>query len=260
VIRQVERQSAVAVAEGLDADPHHLASGDQQIEVPGAVAFDARREDVGLEHRRRDRGALQLLDGIEQGIEAGARPCHAVPRDGQPAEGVGVDGLDLLPQPRERALPHRAQHAGLAPLLVRAARAERALDDTPRRGEALQRAVDGRAAQPEPLRALVGRERQVRARIAEDEIAERIAHRLQQRLGESRRQRGAERVAVARRVLDGAEARRAEDRQAHDPPRALERRQRRGHVAQVAARDDLVRGQVAQPQQQIVEGVRRCAR
>ena len=74
------------------------------------------------------------------------------------------------------------------------------LDHRPRR------ARSARATSP------VG-ERPVRARVAQHQIAQRIADRLEQRVRQAGRQRHAERVAIARRVLDGDEPRLAGDRQ-----------------------------------------------
>ena len=102
---------AVAIAERLDAEPHDLARAHQHIEVGGTIALHAGRQHVGFEHRCRQRRALQLLDRVEQRVEAAARPHHALPHRRQPPQRVGLDRLDLAPQPRERSLAQRAEHA-----------------------------------------------------------------------------------------------------------------------------------------------------
>ena len=78
-VGEVQREPAVAIAERLDAAPDDFAGGGQRVEIGGVVALDARREDLALEDRRRQRRALQVLDRIEQRVEAGAPPDDALP-------------------------------------------------------------------------------------------------------------------------------------------------------------------------------------
>ena len=85
VIGQVERQPSVAIADRLDAAPDDFARGAQRIEIGGLVALDARRQDLGFEDRRRQRRALQVLDRVEQRIEAGRRRTSALPAGQQAA-------------------------------------------------------------------------------------------------------------------------------------------------------------------------------
>ena len=81
VIGQVEREAAVVLAERLDAAPHDLAGRGQRVEIGRLIALDARRQDLGLENRREERRALQVLDRVEQRIEprcaGGRRPASA---------------------------------------------------------------------------------------------------------------------------------------------------------------------------------------
>ena len=89
--------------------------------------------------------------------------------------------------------------------------AELAFDQAPALDEALERERDDGDAEAVAARDVVRRERAVRAREAEHEIADRIGDRLQVALGDAVRNRRAEGVAVARRVLDGDEALLARD-------------------------------------------------
>ena len=72
VVGQVQRDAAVALAERLDADPDDLAGCRDRIEIGRIVAVDPRRQDLGLENRRGQRCALQLIDGVEQRVGAAA--------------------------------------------------------------------------------------------------------------------------------------------------------------------------------------------
>ena len=49
MIRQIQRDPAVALAERLDADPHDLAGRHDGVEVAGIVAVEPRRQDLGFE-------------------------------------------------------------------------------------------------------------------------------------------------------------------------------------------------------------------
>jgi len=69
MIRQIERDAAVARAQRLDADPGHLTCRHQRVEHGGLEVLDARGQHFALQDRGRDRRALQLFDGIEQRLE-----------------------------------------------------------------------------------------------------------------------------------------------------------------------------------------------
>ena len=72
---EVERQPAVAVAERLDAAPHDFARRGQRVEIGRVVA--ARRAPRGSRDSKIEAGIgapCRLLDGVEQRVEARARP------------------------------------------------------------------------------------------------------------------------------------------------------------------------------------------
>src|SRR6185436_1078034 len=155
-----------------------------------------------------------------------------------------------LPQLRQRAPADDLQHLVVAPLALRAGRTKLAFDQLSALDEALQRGRDDGDAEAVAVRDVVRRERTVRARIAQHEIADRIGDRLQIALRESGRKRRAEGVAVARRVLDGDEALLARDLHFEDAP-LLEQVL---HVDGRACRD-LVRAQIAEAEQEVVDRI-----
>ena len=112
-----------------------------------------------------------------------------------------------------------AQHFHFAPLALRAAGTELAFDEAAALDEALQRRRHDRDAEAVAPRDVGRRERAVRAREAEHEIAGGIGDRLEIAIGEAVRKRDAEGVAVAAGVLDGDEALLARDRDFDDAAR-----------------------------------------
>ena len=79
VVGQVKGDAPVSIAEGLEADPRDLARGDEAVEVGGPIAFDPCGQNLPLQLRRGHRRTLQLLDDVEQRVEAGASPRHTLP-------------------------------------------------------------------------------------------------------------------------------------------------------------------------------------
>ena len=61
--------------------------------------------------------------------------ADAVPGDEKPAECLGVNGLDLLPQLCERTPAKAAQYVGVDPFALGPARPELAFDELSRRGQ-----------------------------------------------------------------------------------------------------------------------------
>ena len=96
------------------------------------------------------------------------------------------------------------------------------------------------------------------ARVAGDEIAERLRLRRQQHVGQPLRQRHAERVAVACGVLDGHEARFTGDAQPHRTSRAHQLLAGiGGHVVGDAVAQ-LGGRQIADTQQEVVDAIERA--
>ena len=92
--------------------------------------------------------------------------------------------------------------------------------------------------------------------MAQGEIAQRIAHRLQQRVGDPGRQRDAERVAIAGGVLRGDVPRLAGDVQVEHAARLDELRRGRGDLGARGPGGQLLGGEIADGEQQVVHRVR----
>ena len=149
LVAEEQAHPAVGGAERAGADPHHLAGGAQRVEVGRPVAAQAGRQDVGLEHRRRDRRALEDAEHLDQAVEARARPLDALPRGQEPGQGLGLDRLDLAAQRGQRAAPQLAQHVVVAPLALDAVGPELAPHDAAVGLEPLERrAHPGRRRRP----------------------------------------------------------------------------------------------------------------
>ena len=86
VIGEIQRHAPVAIAERLEADPHHFASRDHGIEVRRVVALEARGEGLGFEDRGRQGRTLQLLDHVQQGIGPASLALQSLPRHGKAPE------------------------------------------------------------------------------------------------------------------------------------------------------------------------------
>ena len=157
VIGQVQRDAAVALAERLDADPDHFARRHQRVEHRGLVVRDARRQDLALEHRCRERRALQLLDGVEQRLEPAPRRADAVPRHRKRPSASASTGSISCRSLRERAAAQAAQDVGVDPLALGAARPELAFDQPARFGQPRQQRFGDRDAEAVARRQLARR-------------------------------------------------------------------------------------------------------
>jgi hypothetical protein len=147
-----------------------------------------------------------LLDRFDQRIGAASAPADSLPRGEEPDERRGIDGFDLVAQRGQRTSPQRAQDAGIAPLSLDTSRSELAVHDATGGFETHHRLPGALDGDPEAPGDIVDDERNVRARVTGDEIIERVRHRIRERAGQTRGQRGAERVAQARRVFDRGQA------------------------------------------------------
>ncbi len=142
-------------------------------------------------------------------------PCQA--RSAR-ASTCGSTGSMVLAEPGQRSPPHRPEHLRIAPLALGAAGPELALEHPAPARQPVQRALGHVAREAEPRRQLRRGERRVAAGVAKDQVVERVRHRREQRLRHAVRERGAEPVAVARRVLDRDEPRLAGHPHLQRPP------------------------------------------
>ena len=172
-IGEVERDAAVAIAELLAADPHHVAGGHQRVEIAGAVIEHARGQDLALQVGGGQGRALQNLDGVEQGVEAAARNGDAVPAGEQADEGVLFGGDHLAAQAGEGLAADLLQHVGVAPFAMHALGAELAFEQFAIGVQAAQDGFDLRGRQAEARGGIGGGERSVSARVAAQEFEQR---------------------------------------------------------------------------------------
>ena len=98
---EVERDPPVVASQRAAPCPDDFAHGDQLVEQLWAVIADADRQDVPLEHRCRDGGALQLEDDFGQPIEPPGVAADAVPAGEEPRQGFDWDRLDLATEGSE---------------------------------------------------------------------------------------------------------------------------------------------------------------
>lgn len=202
-VGEVEGQPAILAREGARTGPDDLAGGGQLVEHRGVVARDPARQDQLLQRRCRDGRALQLLDGTGQSVDsAQAVAAQVLPLRQEGGQGGGRNRFQLVAERGERTAAQPAQHGGVAPLLADAGGMELALDDPAGRGEPLQSPVGDGGAESEAGGGPGGGERTVRTGVPAEEIAERVLHRLGERLGDADREGGSQRVPEAARVFD----------------------------------------------------------
>ena len=218
MIGEEERDAAVAFSEWLDACPHHLTGRDQLVEIGWLVPLESRRQDLVLQDGGRQRQPLQRFDDIEQSIEAArgrVTPCHWVSSRPSTGNSTGSTSCRSFASERRRMAvrtelshhswcwpPGRNSPSSSRPSACSAFSARSAVDRPSAKRAAISSVVNGPC-----VRAY----RETRSRSA-------CGCAREQRVGQALRQGHAERVAVARRVLDGDEPRLAGDAQPHRPP------------------------------------------
>ena len=174
VIREIERNASVAIAEGLDTNPDNFAGGSNRVEIPGIVAVESCWQNLGFENRGCQGCALQLVDHVEQCVGALPPTGDALPACFKPSKHCLIDRLGLLAKAREGAPPELPQYPGVGPLTRGAARTKLALDERSVRRQCQQRRLDGVRVDAESQRDLGRRERRVRSCVAANEIRERV--------------------------------------------------------------------------------------
>ena len=181
-----------------------------------------------------------------------------MPVDEEAPEDGGLDRLHLVTKPRQRAPPQRPQHLRVAPLAAVTAGTELALDDASALGKPSQGAEHDARAEPEArARLSLAVNGRMRPRVAPHEFRHRRPPpaRAAPRAGPS--------AAACRVRRDSGRhppRRWPAPRPRHVPAGPAARSISAGSAAREAvyrARPQLVRHQVAEPQQQIVDGVRR---
>ena len=206
VLAEVQRDLARAAAERARADPDHLARRAQLVEPARRVRARAARQHVLLPHVDGEREPLQRDEHVAQAVDPGAGRRVAVdplPGGHEARERALVGGLDLLAQGGQRGAPQPPQHLGVAPLALRAARAQLAAHQI---AGALEAREHRREVHAVALAQLARLERAVHPRPAAHEPLHRIGHVGGERVGQAGRRHGAERVAQQPGVLGGRPA------------------------------------------------------
>ena len=127
VVAEVERHAARAAADRARADPDDLAGGRQLVEPGRRVGADAARQHVALPDLRGQGDPLERDERLAQPVDPGSGggvAVDALPARQERRQRARVDGLDLLAQHGERSAPDAAQHVGVAPLALAAARTQ----------------------------------------------------------------------------------------------------------------------------------------
>ena len=198
----VEGDPPVVPPQGPVADPGDLAGCAQLVEEARRVTGDARRKDVALQDAGGQRQALELRHCLGQAVET-ASPSRPDPLPGreEARERGRLDRLDLAPQARQRAAAQAAQHLRVAPLAFGAAGTELPAHERSGGEHPLQRRLDGGRRQAPAPRRLGRQEGSVAARPATQQRDQRVGARGQEGGRRAGRQRHAEGVADAPRLL-----------------------------------------------------------
>ncbi|MEX1113258.1 MAG: hypothetical protein WED32_02275 [Patescibacteria group bacterium] len=121
LVAEAQHDAPVGGTERFDTQPHHLAGGDELIEIGGSVAVQSGRQDVLLDHRCGQRCALQLTDRLHQSLQPPAPLCfrsgpYLLPHRQEAAEHGCIDRLDLGAEHGQRAPLESTQDLGVDPL------------------------------------------------------------------------------------------------------------------------------------------------
>ena len=147
-----------------------------------------------------------------------ARSEHALPVSKEAGESVLLDGLDFFAETGEGFASNLAKDFGVAPFRatpqtktclrgprMHTAGAEAAFEDSAFNGEGFERGFDGGGIEAEALGGLAQGEWAVSARVAADELKDRLGDGLEKCDGETGRKRNAEGVAITGGVFGGDE-------------------------------------------------------
>ncbi len=256
VLREEQRDPSVARPEWLHPGPDDSPRGGERVEVPRTKALDPRGENPGVEGRDREGAPLELPDRLDQRVAPSPATGERLPLEQEAAVGGGVDRLDLLPQLRERLSANRAEDLRFAELPPRPVRQKGPLDELSALHQPRERALHAVDPEPEAGDQRARHERAVRPGPAEDEISERVFHRLEKSIRRPARRHDPDRVAVAPDVLARDEPLLPRDRDLGDPALLLERADPLGHVRRrLRARLDFGGREIAEREKKIVNAV-----
>ena len=163
VLAEVQRDPIVA-----GADPDNLAGCRQRVKMLRPEPANASRQHFGLPQRHGQRKSLQR----DERFAKRSALADPVPRRRKPSQRLLFDRLDLAPKRRQRCTPQAAQHVGIAPLSLGPAGPQLPADQ---QLGALELSEQGADVAAEPLPGLVRRKRPAPLRVANYELAQRVA-------------------------------------------------------------------------------------
>jgi hypothetical protein len=191
-----------------------------------------------------------LFDGVEQAVESPLRSRQRVPSDQEASECDRFNRLHLLPQPRQRSLPHGAQHFGVAPLSAASPGPKLAVHHPAACQELGQCRINHRHSEAESRADVLAGKWPVGPAEPADQIAHRIRDRLQERHRQAGRHRNTNRIAVAGCIFGGDKPLFAAGEAHREHPSRLDQLvDRRLGDPWITAQLDLGARQVAKPQQ-----------
>ena len=193
------------------ADPHHLATRAQRVEVLGPVARHAPREQVALPERDRQSQRLERNERLAKRRTT----VDPLPGGRKARERLSLDRLDLTAQRRERRAPQPPEHLRIAPLAFTPPGAQLAAHELIR---LLEIRKDCCHVASEPLVRLGGSERAAPPCVPQHQLAERLGAALEVDVRQPCGRHRADTVAVAPCVFGGDQALLARDPHAHRPP------------------------------------------
>ncbi len=141
----------------IETAPDDFARGDQCVEIRRENISEDARAESPTQERRRQRRALEVLDRVKQRIETAPLLQYALPVRLEAREHLLFDRLDLFAEPGQGFSANLAQHFGVAPFAMNAARDGILLRRCGHRVQAragllLSVAHRGRIAEPPPAR------------------------------------------------------------------------------------------------------------
>ena len=182
-----------------------------------------------------------------------------MPAGKEPCERCRIDWLHLVPESRQGPSPQEAQDVRVAPLTLGPTGPELAAQDGAGGQQPLQAILDDAERQAPTARRLRGQERPVGPGPARQQRVRCPERRLEERGRDPDRHRHADRVAIARDVLDRDPAFVARDPDGHGPTSGREFRQPgSGHGrAALGPRRHFRLVQIAEPAKQVVDAIER---
>ena len=118
ILTAIEGDPSIISAQWPTPDPGHLTGCTEFIQLRRLVVMDAERQDVALEHRRRDSNPFQLGNHLAKAIEVAALASQTLPLGEETSVGRGVHGFNRLAENRQRPTLEGPQHVRMAPLTV----------------------------------------------------------------------------------------------------------------------------------------------